>query len=44
MLPGEPEFKMHEKRIQQGIPIPQETWDAVRKAGLTVGVDIDKLA
>jgi LDH2 family malate/lactate/ureidoglycolate dehydrogenase len=44
MLPGEPEFKMHEKRIQQGIPIPQETWDAVRKAGLSVGVDIDKIA
>jgi LDH2 family malate/lactate/ureidoglycolate dehydrogenase len=43
LLPGEPESNMHQKRVQQGIPIPQDTWAAVRAAGLSVGVDIDTL-
>ncbi len=43
LLPGEPESNMHQKRLLQGIPIPEDTWSAVRKAGLTVGVDIDQL-
>jgi len=43
LLPGEPEANMHQKRLLQGIPIPEDTWSAVRKAGLTVGLDIDQL-
>jgi LDH2 family malate/lactate/ureidoglycolate dehydrogenase len=43
LLPGEPESKMNTQRLQEGIPIPPDTWQAVRKAGLTVGVDIDTI-
>jgi len=43
LLPGEPESKMNTQRLQEGIPIPTDTWQAVRKAGLTVGVDIDTI-
>lgn len=43
LLPGEPESKMNTRRLQEGIPIPKDTWQAVRKAGLRVGVDIDTI-
>ncbi|MEI7531313.1 MAG: Ldh family oxidoreductase [Betaproteobacteria bacterium] len=43
LLPGEPESNMHKKRQQQGIPIPEDTWAAVKNAGITVGVDIDAI-
>jgi len=43
LLPGEPEFQMFQKRIKEGIEVPSDTWDAVKKAALTVGVDIDQL-
>jgi LDH2 family malate/lactate/ureidoglycolate dehydrogenase len=43
LLPGEPESKMNTKRLKEGIPIPKDTWQAVRDAGLTVGVDIDTI-
>jgi len=42
LLPGEPESKTYQKRILDGIQIPQDTWDAVKKAAMTVGVDIDQ--
>ena len=43
LLPGEPEARMATERLKNGIEIPQDTWDAVKKAGLTVGVDIDQI-
>ena len=43
LLPGEPEAKTHQKRTQEGIQIPQDTWKAVKKAAMTVGVDIDAI-
>jgi LDH2 family malate/lactate/ureidoglycolate dehydrogenase len=43
LLPGEPEFQTSQVRLKEGIDIPQDTWNAVKKAALTVGVDIDQL-
>ena len=43
LLPGEPESKTYQKRIQEGIQIPQDTWDAVKKAAMTVGLDVDAM-
>jgi LDH2 family malate/lactate/ureidoglycolate dehydrogenase len=44
LLPGEPEFQTSQARLKAGIEVPQDTWNAVKKAGLTVGVDIDQLS
>jgi len=42
MIPGEPEFVMTEKRLGEGIPIPETTWSrivgAAREVGLETGV------
>ena len=39
LVPGEPELRMREERLQTGVPLPQETWrsllDAARLAGMT---------
>ena len=39
-LPGAPDFRLREKRLQEGIPLPDETWRLMResatKAGLTM--------
>lgn len=43
LLPGEPEAKMAAKRMVSGIDIPEDTWEAVKRAGLSVGVDIDQI-
>jgi LDH2 family malate/lactate/ureidoglycolate dehydrogenase len=43
LLPGEPEAKMAAKRMVGGIDIPEDTWEAVKRAGLSVGVDVDQI-
>ena len=39
LVPGEPELRMREERLQTGVPLPQETWrsllDAARLAGMS---------
>jgi LDH2 family malate/lactate/ureidoglycolate dehydrogenase len=40
MVPGEPEARVREQRTRDGIPIPADTWAAVRAAAATVGLDL----
>ena len=43
-LPGEPELRTKEKRLREGIPIPDSTWGELIKLGQDVGVDVKKIA
>jgi LDH2 family malate/lactate/ureidoglycolate dehydrogenase len=40
MLPGEPEYQTKLSREKDGIEIPADTWESVRKAALTIGLNI----
>lgn len=42
LIAGEPERIRHETRSRDGVEISDGEWQAIRNAGLTVGVDIDK--
>jgi len=41
MMPGEPEYQTKLSREKNGIEIQADTWESVRKAALTIGVNID---
>jgi uncharacterized oxidoreductase len=38
VIPGEPEFNMRKKRLEEGIPVAETTWKRITTAGLEVGV------
>lgn len=40
LVPGEPEARVRAEREKNGIPIPADTWAAVRAAAKTVGVEL----
>lgn len=40
MLPGEPEARVRAQREKDGIPIPDDTWQAVCSAARGVGLDL----
>ena len=40
MMPGEPEYQTKLTREKNGIEIPADTWESVRKAALTIGLNI----
>jgi LDH2 family malate/lactate/ureidoglycolate dehydrogenase len=44
LIPGEPEARLRVVRERDGIPIPDDTWNAVCAAGATVGVDVAAVA
>jgi LDH2 family malate/lactate/ureidoglycolate dehydrogenase len=37
LIPGEPEARVRAQREREGIPIPEDTWQAVKTAALKVG-------
>jgi uncharacterized oxidoreductase len=39
MLPGEPEVRSREKRMKEGIPVSQDTWQAICECAQSVGID-----
>jgi hydroxycarboxylate dehydrogenase B len=41
LLPGEPEARTRSRREQDGVPIPEDTWRAVREVGAELGVDVE---
>ena len=43
LVPGEPEARMREQRLRDGIPLPEDTWLSIREAALAVGVSEDRL-
>ena len=40
IMPGELDFRRREKRLREGIPLPEETWRLIVEAGATVGIRI----
>lgn len=41
LLPGEPEARTRARRENEGIPIPEDTWRAVRETGAELGVNVE---
>ena len=39
MLPGEPEIRSREKRVREGIPLPQNTWQGIRETARSLGIE-----
>ena len=39
LIPGDPEWETRKKRIEEGIPIPEETWQQIVKRSEELGVD-----
>jgi uncharacterized oxidoreductase len=39
LVPGEPEDRMREQRLTNGIPLPDDTWASIVNAARAVGVD-----
>ena len=44
LLPGEPEQRAAAARLEEGIPIPDATWEQLVEAGRSLGVDVEALA
>jgi uncharacterized oxidoreductase len=38
LTPGEPERRYRAKRLEEGVPLERETWDAIRAAALGAGL------
>jgi uncharacterized oxidoreductase len=38
LLPGEPELRMREQRLADGIPLAQSTWDEIAALAAELGV------
>jgi uncharacterized oxidoreductase len=38
LLPGEPEARAREKRLREGIPLPDDTWKAIRAVAHDLGI------
>ena len=43
LLPGEPEARSRAQRLQQGVPVPDETWSLILDTARSVGVDTDRV-
>ena len=43
LLPGEPELRNKSKRGAEGVPIPEATWEALKKAGSDLGVNVESV-
>jgi hydroxycarboxylate dehydrogenase B len=39
LLPGEPERRTRERRLKDGVPLPDDTWASIVAAAREVGVD-----
>jgi uncharacterized oxidoreductase len=39
LLPGEPEARMRQKRLAEGVPLPDDTWAAIVETARSVGLD-----
>jgi uncharacterized oxidoreductase len=39
VIPGEPEFKMREIRLKEGVPVAENTWKRITISGREVGVE-----
>jgi uncharacterized oxidoreductase len=39
LVPGEPEQRMRAQRLRDGIPLPEDTWNAIAQAARRIGID-----
>jgi hydroxycarboxylate dehydrogenase B len=39
MIPGDPERKAKKARLQDGLPLPTETWNSIVNAGVDLGLE-----
>lgn len=39
LIPGEPEWESRRRRMRDGIPVPEETWDQMAKLAEEIGLD-----
>lgn len=44
LVPGEPELRARKRRAAEGIPVAEATWEAIRAATASLGVDVDAVA
>jgi len=40
--PGEPEWETKFKRFEEGVPLPDETWDRIASLAKELGIDVDE--
>ena len=40
LLPGDPEWRSREARLQAGIPLPEATWAEIEKTASELGVPV----
>jgi uncharacterized oxidoreductase len=40
LLPGEPEARTRARRLADGVPLPEKTWEALVETGRRLGVDV----
>ena len=43
LLPGDPEHRLHAERSQNGIPLPESTWNRIRETAENLGVAVDEI-
>ena len=43
LLPGEIEFREHQKRLKEGIPFYQDQWDTLKKISLEFGIELPNI-
>jgi LDH2 family malate/lactate/ureidoglycolate dehydrogenase len=40
LVPGEPEVMSHARRLREGIPVAEDTWNAIRETATKLGLDL----
>jgi uncharacterized oxidoreductase len=43
LVPGEPEERMRAQRLKEGVPLPEDTWNAIVQAARRTGIDEDRI-
>jgi LDH2 family malate/lactate/ureidoglycolate dehydrogenase len=43
MLPGEPERRLYESRLRDGIPMPESTWTLIRETAERLNISLDDI-
>ncbi|HEY3111135.1 MAG TPA: Ldh family oxidoreductase [Chloroflexota bacterium] len=43
LTPGEPEARSRQRRGAEGVPLPEPTWEALKKSGSELGVDVEAI-
>jgi len=44
VIPGEPEFKTEQKRIKEGIYVPEKTWTEIAEIAKALNVDVEDIS